>query len=93
MSDILVTPAQLSTAAVELRRYAEIIRSSLEAVDGQISRLGPEEFAGKRAEALRERYRACRGSLYEFPEWLLNYARLLDNGAEAFTQADRGGAP
>lgn len=89
MAEILVKPAELKSAANDLKKNAADIQRCVEAVDAIINTLGPSRFEGARADALRGRYQRLREQIYSFKPLVTRFAMELDEAAARFSAADK----
>ena len=89
MNNIVVKPPLLREAANKIRQHARTIQSSIDAVDADIKTLGPSNFEGQRADAIRSRYARLREQIYRFKPLMEAFGRELDETAVRFEAADR----
>jgi len=89
MSDILVGPPQLRATADQIQQHAKSVQAAIDSVDSTIKALGPSNFEGSRADALRAGYNRARPSFYNFKPILDKFAAVLLDAAARFEAADK----
>lgn len=89
MAEILVKPSDLTTTASEICSHAKRLQAALDAADAEMRVLGPGNFEGDRADALRARYNKIRERIYQFKPLIELFAKDLDEASARFSAVDK----
>jgi len=87
-----VVPADLEERAAKIKACAQRIQDAVANVNAQIQKFPEGVFDGNRADQLRGDYRSAKAAMDNYEATLLAFAKLLNDAATAFREADKSRA-
>jgi WXG100 family type VII secretion target len=92
MSDLQVTPAELSQAAEELRTVAEELRAGMASLDDEVSGVVGGSWSGAASSAFDAVWREWHEGAAHVMDGLTTMSGLLDEAASGYSSSDTAGA-